>query len=129
MLECYSGSPWGVYKECSTNFIPAILPGIRNSARHEYAAAGSTGAEFVANFEAELSAENEHHLITVAMEVEWSFSASGSCLLERHHRSPCSFSNLSAIALSGATFHMSSCLSDVTGFLVSMIFPPAFGKL
>jgi hypothetical protein len=66
-------------------FAAAVLPGVRDAVRHEYARTGSASAEFIANFEAEFPTENEHHLIAAVVKMEICFGARRGYFLERHY--------------------------------------------
>src|SRR5215510_5866499 len=65
-----------------------VLPGVRDTAWHEYAGTRSAGTEVIPNFEAVLRAQDVHHLIAVVMEVERRFGAGRGYLLERHDALP-----------------------------------------
>src|ERR1700730_11585968 len=86
-----------------------------DAAWHEYACTQPTGTDMIADFEAVLSAQNVHHLVAVAMEVERCFGAGRDYRLERHDTLPALLVlQLQRAVLPGAMFHTGSCHGSVT---------------
>ena len=59
----------GVEKQHAARFAAAVLPRMRDVARHERARAGPAGGDFVADLEGELAGKHPGDLVAVAVQV------------------------------------------------------------
>src|SRR5262249_19019977 len=59
-----------VEKQHTPGFSAAVLPRMRNAARHEGAGAGATDRDLVADLERDLAAQDVRHLVAVVMQME-----------------------------------------------------------
>src|SRR5262245_42899315 len=84
LLDVAAGRGRGVEKHDATGFAAAVLPGMRDVARHERAGAGPADGDFVADHEGDLAGEHPRDLVAVAMEMEQTLAAGWQRFLEQH---------------------------------------------
>src|SRR5881296_907419 len=66
----------------------AVLPGMRDAARHEGAGAGAADRDLVADLEGDLAAQDIGHLVAVMMQMERALCPGGNGFLEQHDAAP-----------------------------------------